>query len=97
MSEFMGLIHGVYDAKPGGGFDPFGSSLHNIMSCHGPESKAFEKATEEELKPVYQDKTMAFMFETNLPYALTKYAMNDDSFQENYMECWNDMKKNFKE
>ena len=50
----MGLIHGVYDAKPAGGFEPFGSSLHNIMSCHGPEAKAFEKASHEELKPVFQ-------------------------------------------
>ena len=96
MSEFMGLIHGVYDAKPAGGFEPFGSSLHNIMSCHGPEAKAFEKASNEELKPVYQGKTLAFMFETNLPYAVTREALDSDSFQENYMDCWNDMKKNYK-
>jgi hypothetical protein len=31
MSEFMGLIYGVYDAKPGGGFAPGGFSLHNTM------------------------------------------------------------------
>ena len=31
MSEFMGLIYGVYDAKEKG-FEPGGSSLHNCMS-----------------------------------------------------------------
>jgi homogentisate 1,2-dioxygenase len=36
MSEFMGLVHGAYDAKQGG-FSPGGSSLHNCMSDHGPD------------------------------------------------------------
>ncbi len=35
MSEFMGLIYGVYDAKPQG-FVPGGFSLHNMMLPHGP-------------------------------------------------------------
>ena len=30
MSEYMGLIHGVYDAKTSGGFVPGGGSLHNF-------------------------------------------------------------------
>jgi homogentisate 1,2-dioxygenase len=34
-SEFMGLIHGVYDAKAEG-FAPGGCSLHNSMTGHGP-------------------------------------------------------------
>ena len=37
MSEFMGLIYGVYDAKTGGGFVPGGFSLHNTMLPHGPD------------------------------------------------------------
>ena len=36
MSEFMGLIYGVYDAKPEG-FTPGGISLHNCMLPHGPD------------------------------------------------------------
>ena len=36
MSEFMGLIYGVYDAKPEG-FVPGGMSLHNCMLPHGPD------------------------------------------------------------
>eukprot|EP00568_Trieres_chinensis_P005033 CAMPEP_0183299088 /NCGR_PEP_ID=MMETSP0160_2-20130417/5908_1 /TAXON_ID=2839 ORGANISM="Odontella Sinensis, Strain Grunow 1884" /NCGR_SAMPLE_ID=MMETSP0160_2 /ASSEMBLY_ACC=CAM_ASM_000250 /LENGTH=355 /DNA_ID=CAMNT_0025461253 /DNA_START=62 /DNA_END=1126 /DNA_ORIENTATION=- len=40
MSEYMGLIKGVYDAKGGGrgGFVPGGSSLHNCMTPHGPDA-----------------------------------------------------------
>ena len=51
MSEFMGLIYGVYDAKTGGGFVPGGISLHNTMLPHGPDMDAFEGASNAELKP----------------------------------------------
>ena len=44
MSEFMGLIHGAYDAKAGG-FAPGGASLHNCMSAHGPDRESHAKAT----------------------------------------------------
>ena len=44
MSELMGNIHGIYDAKPEG-FMPGGMSLHNMMLPHGPDMEAFEKAT----------------------------------------------------
>ena len=37
MSELMGLVHGVYDAKAEG-FLPGGISIHNCMSAHGPVS-----------------------------------------------------------
>ena len=43
-SEFMGLVHGVYDAKAEG-FLPGGASLHNCMSGHGPDAATFEKAS----------------------------------------------------
>ena len=42
MSEFMGLVYGEYDAKPGG-FKPGGASLHNCMVPHGPDEEAFEQ------------------------------------------------------
>jgi homogentisate 1,2-dioxygenase len=51
MSEFMGLVYGVYDAKPEG-FVPGGMSLHNTMLPHGPDSDAFNQASTVELKPV---------------------------------------------
>jgi homogentisate 1,2-dioxygenase len=45
MSEFMGLIYGVYDAKPEG-FVPGSMSLHNTVLPHGPDSDAFTHASE---------------------------------------------------
>ncbi len=44
MSELMGNIHGIYDAKPKG-FVPGGMSLHNCMLPHGPDKGAFEHAS----------------------------------------------------
>ena len=43
MSECMGLLSGTYDAKTGGGFQPGGMSLHNIMAGHGPDADAYER------------------------------------------------------
>jgi homogentisate 1,2-dioxygenase len=43
MSEYMGLIRGVYDAKAEG-FVPGGGSLHNAMSGHGPDAATFKRA-----------------------------------------------------
>ncbi len=73
MSEFMGLVYGVYDAKPQG-FVPGGISLHNCMLPHGPDSEAFERASNDPLKPVKLTGTMAFMFETRFPQRITRYA-----------------------
>ena len=70
MSEFMGLIYGVYDAKPQG-FVPGGISLHNMMLPHGPDREAFDHASNGELKPVKLTGTMAFMFETRYPQRIT--------------------------
>ena len=95
MSEYMGLIHGVYDAKTGGGFVPGGSSLHNCMSPHGPDRDAFEAATAAELKPVKMKDTMAFMFETRYPLQVTRWALESDTLQEDYIGCWNTLEPNF--
>ena len=75
MSEFMGLIYGVYDAKPQG-FVPGGISLHNMMLPHGPDREAFDHASNGELKPVKLTGTMAFMFETRYPQRVTAHAAN---------------------
>ncbi|EKF17615.1 homogentisate 1,2-dioxygenase [Nitratireductor pacificus] len=94
MSEFMGLIKGQYDAKEEG-FVPGGVSLHNMMLPHGPDAFGFEKASKSELKPVKLDDTMAFMFETRFPQHLTRYAAETDALQDNYIDCWTDLKKRF--
>ena len=94
MSEFMGLIYGQYDAKAEG-FVPGGISLHNMMLPHGPDTEAFEKATKSELKPVKLTNTLAFMFETRFPQHLTKFAAEAKELQNDYFDCWKDIKKHF--
>jgi homogentisate 1,2-dioxygenase len=96
MSEYMGLITGVYDAKPAGGFEPGGGSLHNVMSAHGPETQAFEAASNATLTPHYQGNTLAFMFESSLLYRPTKYALETPALQKNYQSCWAGLKPYFK-
>jgi homogentisate 1,2-dioxygenase len=87
MSEYMGLIHGVYDAKADG-FLPGGGSLHNCFSAHGPDQATFAKASSEELKPAYQSKTLAFMFESRYVFEPSAFAMNTPALQKNYDAAW---------
>jgi homogentisate 1,2-dioxygenase len=94
MSEFMGLIYGVYDAKPEG-FVPGGYSLHNQMLPHGPDAPAFEHASTVELKPVKLTGTMAFMFETRFPQRVTAHAAGLPTLQKGYIGCWDGLKKRF--
>jgi homogentisate 1,2-dioxygenase len=94
MSEYMGLIFGIYDAKADG-FVPGGSSLHNAMSAHGPDAETFAKASTAELKPVYQADTLAFMFESSLVYTPTAQALNCIEKQDDYRTCWQGLSNNF--
>jgi homogentisate 1,2-dioxygenase len=94
-SEFMGLVHGVYDAKAEG-FAPGGASLHNSFSGHGPDAETFEKASTRSLdEPDYIRDTMAFMFETRLPLRPTRHALESPQLQREYAQCWHGLKKNF--
>ena len=87
MSEFMGLSRGVYDAKQTG-FTPGGASLHNCMSPHGPDKDTFQKSSQAKLKPEYQDNTLAFMLETNLPFQVSEFANKTPLRQKDYLDCW---------
>jgi len=84
MSEFMGLIEGVYDAKTGGGFAPGGISLHDGLLPHGPDASAFEAASAAELGPQRLRGTLAFMLETRLPQRVTRYAAEAPQRQRGY-------------
>lgn len=88
MSEYMGLITGVYDAKPGEGFVPGGGSLHNGMTAHGPDAEAFTKASQADLKPERYQNTMAFMFESKSVYHVTDWALKTPLLQKDYARCW---------
>ena len=94
MSELMGNIYGIYDAKPEG-FVPGGVSLHNMMLPHGPDRDAFEGASNADLKAEKLDNTMSFMFETRFPQHLTDFAANEMPLQDDYIDCWADIEKKF--
>jgi homogentisate 1,2-dioxygenase len=94
-SEFMGLVHGVYDAKSEG-FMPGGSSLHNCMTGHGPDAETFEKASKGDTsKPVKVGDTMAFMFETRTLIKPTRFALETAQLQADYYQCWQGLTKHF--
>ena len=94
-SEFMGLIHGVYDAKADG-FAPGGASLHNCMTGHGPDAATFERASSADtLQPDYVKDTMAFMFETRCVIRPTRFALESGHLQAEYFRCWQGLKKHF--
>ena len=94
-AEFMGLIHGAYDAKAEG-FVPGGSSLHNCMSGHGPDEATFEKASASDTSTPHKvADTMAFMFETRTILRPTSFAMQTPQRQANYADCWQGLAKHF--
>ncbi|MFT5110916.1 MAG: homogentisate 1,2-dioxygenase [Parasphingorhabdus sp.] len=95
MSEFMGLIHGVYDGKQEG-FLPGGASLHNCMSAHGPDADVFEKASKADLSPQQSQNTLAFMFESRYPFRMTDYGWNNEARQHDYVDCWKNLKRQYK-
>lgn len=94
MSEFMGLIHGVYDAKADG-FLPGGASLHNCMSPHGPDTTTFEQAASAELTPQYQGDTLAFMFESRYVFQPTHKALEAEFRQTDYVDVWQGLQAYF--
>ncbi len=94
-AEFMGLVHGAYDAKAEG-FVPGGASLHNCMSGHGPDAETFERASTRDLsQPDRIADTMAFMFETRLVIRPTRFALEAAQLQHDYYACWQGLKKHF--
>lgn len=94
-SEFMGLVHGAYDAKADG-FVPGGASLHNSFTGHGPDAETFEKASAADTsKPHYIRDTMAFMFESRAGLRPTAQAVAAAHRQRNYVACWQGLQKHF--
>jgi len=94
-SEFMGLVHGAYDAKAEG-FVPGGASLHNSMSGHGPDAATFEKASKADLSRAdVITHTMAFMFETRAVLRPTRQALDAGHRQADYQQCWQGLARHF--
>jgi homogentisate 1,2-dioxygenase len=95
MSELMGLVHGVYDAKAEG-FLPGGVSIHNCMSAHGPDVQTFERASAAELKPHKVEDALAFMWESRFVFRPTQFAMSVPQLQKDYDSVWDGFKKLYK-
>lgn len=94
-SEFMGLVHGAYDAKAEG-FVPGGASLHNCMSGHGPDAASFEKASSGDTRTPHKvDDTMAFMFETRHVLRPTLAALESAQLQADYFRAWSLLERRF--
>ena len=87
MSEYMGLIHGSYDAKATG-FVPGSGSLHNCFSAHGPDQATYARAIGEPLAPVHQGNTLAFMFESRYVFEPSAFALSTPALQRNYDGAW---------
>jgi len=92
MSELMGLVRGVYDAKAEG-FVPGGVSLHNCMAAHGPDVATYDKATNEELSPTRYKDTLAFMWESRYVFRPTKFALESPQLQRHYDSVWDGFRK----
>ena len=96
MSEYMGLILGEYDAKEGDGFVPGGSSLHNCMTPHGPDTVSYQKAIEMDCSsPQKFNKGLAFMFETKCILKVSEYALQCEERDTQYPKCWDGLTDNF--
>ncbi|HEY6493473.1 MAG TPA: homogentisate 1,2-dioxygenase [Trebonia sp.] len=95
MSEYMGLVRGVYDAKAEG-FTPGGGSLHNTYTSHGPDADTYAKASTVELSPQKLDGTLAFMFESRWTILPTRQAKEAPFRQHDYDAVWSGLKRNFR-
>ncbi|MCS6763418.1 MAG: homogentisate 1,2-dioxygenase [Candidatus Protistobacter heckmanni] len=94
MSELIGLIKGVYDAKAEG-FVPGGVSIQNCMLAHGPDHASYQKAVEADLKPHHIDGTLAFMWESRYVFRPTAFAMQTPQLQNDYDEAWDGLRQEF--
>ena len=95
MSELMGLVRGVYDAKAEG-FLPGGVSIHNCLQAHGPDVATFDRASTVELLPAKQENTLAFMWESRWVFRPTRAAMQAKERQKDYDAVWGGFRKKFR-
>jgi len=95
MSELMGLVHGVYDAKAEG-FLPGGISIHNCMQAHGPDVATCERAANAQLEPHRIENTLAFMFESRWVWRPTRAALQAREYQKDYDRAWEGFTKRYK-
>ncbi|CAL1716067.1 unnamed protein product [Somion occarium] len=90
-SELMGLIYGVYEGRSDS-FKPGSISYETGFCPHGE----YKKASEMELVPMrVHEGTLAFMFESSMPFGITEFAMKSEKRHEHEPGMWNDLRNNF--
>ena len=95
-SEFMGLIHGVYDAKAEG----FVPGRREPAQLHvGPRSGRGH-VRQGVAPPTCRSRTrikdtMAFMFESRRVIRPTRFALESAQLQAEYYRCWQGLPKQF--
>jgi homogentisate 1,2-dioxygenase len=92
MSELMGLVHGVYDAKAEG-FRPGGVSIHNCLSAHGPDLATHQRASAAKLEPRKIEDTLAFMWESRYVFRPTRFALGAPQLQKDYDAVWSGFRR----
>lgn len=92
MSEFVGMILGETESRAE---FPVGShNLHNSLAAHGPDPEVFEKASTEKLVPAKLEGILT-LFESRLPYRVTKSAVESKRLRTGQDANWDKLKKNF--
>ena len=95
MTEFMGLLHGAYDAKAEG-FLPGGCSLHNCMTAHGPDAETWQRASRARAQAAQARRHDGVHVRKPLRHAADPYAIESSELQHDYFEGWQGLKKHFK-
>jgi homogentisate 1,2-dioxygenase len=94
-SEFMGLIHGVYDAKAKASC-PVARACTTACRGTGLTRTRFPEASAADLsQPTRVTDTMAFMFETRNVIRPTRFALESAQLQSEYFRCWQGLRKQF--
>ncbi|KAF9448554.1 homogentisate 1,2-dioxygenase [Macrolepiota fuliginosa MF-IS2] len=95
-TEFMGLIYGNYGGRSDS-FLPGGASFETNFCPHGVSYDVWKDATERKQVPEkISQGTLAFMFESSMPFTITDYAMNRcGTKHEHEPKMWDDLRANF--
>jgi homogentisate 1,2-dioxygenase len=94
MSELMGLIDGIYDAKAEG-FHPGGMSIHNAFIPHGPDAQAYEAGTTAGDEPSRSGDSLGVMWESRYRWEPTAWALGLTAFQTDYPNRWSSLDRHF--
>ena len=96
MMMMMIMMTDRYEAKEEG-FCPGGATLHSMMTPHGPDAKCFQDWSNMKLGAMkVAEGTQAFMFETSLQLAVTKWGEETcNKLDQEYYQCWQNIKNNF--